>query len=408
MCRSIANGGRRCPCSTDPVKRAAYNARRRELRRARKQGLPDPPLPRVAEVKQMAPMISEHSEYAKRAQVSSQLVGAGNWAPGLTPIVEPSYTKQGFYKTENTGKLTEPVSWASPICDKYSLHGVIDVDELHENSAFDFGFTATASDYAELSGVEDKTLYNETFTEASVIKSSEVTFENIKKHYSYSDESFDKTVDVVNRYTGSHFAVMNEALYKKLPVREVSLITSKGSDSLEEEYAQLDTVISNAPQIPKTVYRGIQGYSPLFEKYGGLIGAWLKEKNVTLGSELSFEGYTSTSVSNSTACSFASIHGKMDSLVFEIKTPEGLNVSSVSKYAWEHEFLLPRNTRYRVVGIGEQEKPRGGTVHLIQMVAVNSKGEILDGTNADGLNPIRWDADGVFRDDPVETIDDFD
>ena len=70
--------------------------------------------------------------------------------------------------------------------------------------------------------------------------------------------------------------------------------------------------------------------------------------------------------------------------------------------------MLPRNTRYRVVGIGEQEKPRGGTVHLIQMVAVNSKGEILDGTNADGLNPIRWDADGVFRDDPVETIDDFD
>lgn len=38
MCRTIESGGRRCPQHTDPVKHAAYNARRRELYAAKKNG----------------------------------------------------------------------------------------------------------------------------------------------------------------------------------------------------------------------------------------------------------------------------------------------------------------------------------------------------------------------------------
>jgi len=50
MCRTIESGGRRCPQHTDPVKHAAYNARRRELYAAKKNGSLDntpkrPPVP---------------------------------------------------------------------------------------------------------------------------------------------------------------------------------------------------------------------------------------------------------------------------------------------------------------------------------------------------------------------------
>lgn len=44
MCVSKANGGRRCPCQSKPGYKEARNARVKELRKARKLGLPAPPL----------------------------------------------------------------------------------------------------------------------------------------------------------------------------------------------------------------------------------------------------------------------------------------------------------------------------------------------------------------------------
>lgn len=67
----------------------------------------------------------------------------------------------------------------------------------------------------------------------------------------------------------------------------------------------------------------------------------------------------------------------------EISTPAGMNVSSVSRIKGEAEVLLPRGARYVVVGRYSTD-----AAVVLQMVAVNSKGELLDGTNDDPPPPL--------------------
>lgn len=73
-------------------------------------------------------------------------------------------------------------------------------------------------------------------------------------------------------------------------------------------------------------------------------------------------------------------------MLFEILTPEGVNVTSVSEYRSELEVLLPRNQTYVVVGhkeiVNDEDYPEYNQ-KVVQLVAINSKGEVLDGTNAD-------------------------
>jgi hypothetical protein len=72
-------------------------------------------------------------------------------------------------------------------------------------------------------------------------------------------------------------------------------------------------------------------------------------------------------------------------ILFEVLTPEGVNVTSVSEYKSECEVLLPRNQTYVVVGhktIIDKYYPEDNK-KVVQLVAINSKGEVLDGTNAD-------------------------
>jgi hypothetical protein len=73
-------------------------------------------------------------------------------------------------------------------------------------------------------------------------------------------------------------------------------------------------------------------------------------------------------------------------MLFEILTPEGVNVTSVSEYRSEREVLLPRNQTYVVVGhkeiVNDEDYPEYNQ-KVVQLVAINSKGEVLDGTNAD-------------------------
>src|SRR5699024_4041978 len=66
-------------------------------------------------------------------------------------------------------------------------------------------------------------------------------------------------------------------------------------------------------------------------------------------------------------------------LVYEILTPEGINITDKSHYTTEHEVVLPRDSKYIVAGV--QKSQNGGA--CVQLVAVNNNGEVLAGTNSD-------------------------
>lgn len=111
----------------------------------------------------------------------------------------------------------------------------------------------------------------------------------------------------------------------------------------------------------------------------GGVDNWINNHG-RLGQTVSFSSYTSTSTCISVASRMSN-----EGILFEILTPEGVNITSVSEYTSEREVLLPRNQTYAVVGhktIVDEYYPECN-VQVVQLVAINSKGEVLDGTNAD-------------------------
>lgn len=136
-----------------------------------------------------------------------------------------------------------------------------------------------------------------------------------------------------------------------------------------------------SPKKQRIVYRGIVNESHIIQSSRD-VDSWIKEHG-QLGQTLTFNSYTSTTASVDRA---RSISGKDSSgMIFEILTPEGINVTSVSEYKDEKEILLPRNQTYVVVGhktIVDEYGPEFNQ-KVVQLVAINSKGEVLDGTNAD-------------------------
>jgi hypothetical protein len=102
---------------------------------------------------------------------------------------------------------------------------------------------------------------------------------------------------------------------------------------------------------------------------------WAK-KGTLVGDHLTFDGYQSASSSYSVASdTYASDRG---SVIFALSTPEGVNISSISSYPEEQEVVLPRKSSYRVVGKYEEERKPGNIVTIVQLVAVNSRKEVLN------------------------------
>lgn len=117
------------------------------------------------------------------------------------------------------------------------------------------------------------------------------------------------------------------------------------------------------------------------------------EENYTLGQEVKFDGYQSTTASPAVGAGYASGHG----ILFEIKTSSGLNASSISHYDMEQEVVLPRDSRYMVVGYHDSAKFKYSengeytgvtTLHVIQLVEITEEGYIRDETNAMPATPI--------------------
>lgn len=384
MCRNLQEGGRRCPCLTDPAKIAERNARRRAnyIPKKTKGGL----LGKIGDLAKTLRKTTEeeHSIFGMKAP-KNQTVFSRTDQGDVSPLGVSSRTCVGYLV--DTGYYSEK-----------QISGLIDYTKLNDKSYEEFGFS-------------DPRLMHIDKADLEVTK-------RISRHelsnLSYSEK---KALQV---YTGDAYGWINSSMFptgktrmfKKDP-KEYEPMLKEGKEVFEDSpyvYApknpeflkEFDGYVTSAmPKAPlqqRLVYRGMSSWHGAFSKSDGT-KATLKEyvdKNFSLGQEVVFDGYQSTSTSVDVAQNYTS-HD--DGLLFEIKTSSGLNVTSVSQFDREQEVILPRGSRYMVVGLHEkvdysakQEdssliKTRRN-ITVVQLVEVTEDGYIADETHYTSAPPL--------------------
>lgn len=321
MCRT---GGRRCPSHTDPIKIAARNARRR-------------------------------AAYANK-EAKGTATGSSSFIPTFN---EKSTWNEDLQITtrEAEGELVDNLYW-----DKTQVTGQISYPDLDEESYMDFGFQ-------ELSPFEDNTL-----TSSDYITDSKKVKELSKQELSHLTK---EEKEAVHLFSTDEFLRINADLYGM--ELDESLREPDYDYDLPTVLKSMDTIFNKTPGIQRTVYRGMGLRHMLFEQNGG--ESYIDPNdymydNYTLGSEVVFDGYQSSSTDPEVGLSFAGNQG----LLFRVKTSSGLNITSISEYDSEKEVLLPKQARYMVVGVHDSipvNTEKGEEiVNVIDLVEINDDGYV--------------------------------
>lgn len=164
----------------------------------------------------------------------------------------------------------------------------------------------------------------------------------------------------IDFYTGSDYRRFQRVLFRRVEP------TSSEREVYQEVMKNLDAAIDKATREDKIVYRGMTGTATILEPdfeameedfdafmdadwdhddfdedpfedgYDTKLNEYVEEK-LRVGKTVEFEGYQSTTLSPFVASDYAT-----GGILFEIKTPEGLNVMSESNFQNEEEVILPR------------------------------------------------------------------
>jgi len=378
MCRSTIDGGRRCPSHTDPVLIANRNARRRaKYAQSPKKGTPHIP----TTVKHGASTLtSEHPLYNKfKAPKGKALYEAAG---------EEKVNSLGISTTNYRGYLVD-----SGYIDATQVSGQINYNKLTEESYKEFGFQEpgetrkgglTLDELKQLSGAE---------LEAA----------------SHGEQS------ALSLYTTSAYNWINGALYAKTPnLRSLGAYEQSNKiyfpeegygpysepvpECLKQVAEKMDSALLKNAGDQKTVYRGMKFWHEAFDSAlpeDETVAAYVKQ-NYSLGQEVVFDGYQSASYSPAMGGSYAGENG----LIFEIKTSSGLNVSKISNYDLEREAILPRNSRYMIVGIHNKvdyehtdvdksiQNPTRYNSTVVQMIEITEDGYVKTGSNKSTPPPL--------------------
>lgn len=384
MCRSIAHGGRRCPGYHDPLRRAAYNAKRRAkyaFEKEKKAAAQSTPGIALSEEKTDAPIKVKKTTVKKVETVVEDLKKSEE----LKPVVEETVVEPVAEEkvVEPVAEVKKPVSKrrrgtmkALGLAKKKVnnalsrigylnsdvVTGTLNYDEIDENTHKKLGFSG------------HDIFYKDIHPDFNYKKILEVSGKEVKPLDKEEKNS-------LTFFTSNDYAWFNSVLYKNMAPNDKSLYSNKTSEGIKRIVSHMDAALAKAPKKQRTVYRGVNGGSQLFA--GTTVHDWV-DKNMVVGKDVIFDGYQSSSPNLQSANSYKGSYG--GGLLYEIITPEGINVSEISMYPGEQEVILPRDARYAVVGVQKKDND----VAIVQLIAVNSKGEILDGTNADPPKDISY------------------
>lgn len=267
-----------------------------------------------------------------------------------------------------------------------TISGRIDPDLLDENSWKNFGFFSqddwNNSDFLCQEDDDIDTYEKWSNKEISVLSPGEQMCCKV-----FTSPAYEEYADIIygNSLPDSHsfenYRDGDDAFNDPEYYYNELLMNTSSRDAVLQVTKNIDSAMKKTPKKQRVVYRGIVNESHIIQSSGD-VDKWIKEHG-QLGQTLTFGSYTSTTASVDRA---RSISGKDSSgMIFEILTPEGINVTSISEYKDEKEILLPRNQTYVVVGhktIIDEYGPEF-IQKVVQLVAINSKGEVLDGTNSD-------------------------
>lgn len=378
MCRPSAFGGRRCPSHANPVAIANRNARRRAQYAARVHGTQPVTLitldTRDAVAMPMPvpvlPDLMEHKLY--------QSTYAGYKGLDLYKKTEKvkADKKLNVSITEAEGELVK-----AHYMNKKQISGVINYGELTDDSHKTLGFTGLKP------GKNNRFTSMHTESGASMLSKAEM-----------SDLSVEEKA-ALRFFTSQEYRWVNEALYtgEGLSSNEAATAhkpyfvgnqldeqayhgtgpSGKNAAMLQELTGYLDSALAKGPKQQRRVYRGMSRTNKAFggDHKGNNIKEWV-DQNISLGQEMVFDGYQSTSLDGDVAVGYADTNG----LVYEIVTSSGVNVTSVSEYTREKEVVLPRGARYMVVGVHDNVH-MGHAYHMtvVQLIEIDESGAVADG-----------------------------
>ncbi len=296
--------------------------------------------------------------------------------------------------------------------DRYEITGHINPEELDENSWMKFGFYNPQSD--KHINHDNELLH----------KLSEAELSNLNENERAA----------LRLFTSSSYSWINSALYNedrdrphyRLPLKDDSdknttVFTTDALNpnktfsnsevprtisALKELTTEIDSALDSGPNKQRILYRGMSQRLEMFKNYwnedndpyGEQIINNFVDNNIQLGSTLSFSGYQSSSQNSDVGLNYAKENG----LLYEIRTSRGLNITASSQYESEAETLLPRNSKYIVVGIhknvkrsmewktnkGYSKKGTPKVITVIQMVEVDDNNEIVSGKNIPKIKPL--------------------
>lgn len=320
-----------------------------------------------------------------------------------------SKTPSGIETRERKGELVD-----KGYVSQYAVRGKIDLNTLNENSYKDFGFkdVSEQSDRIKLerakivnSSLVSRGSQQEMKNMDNVDKSALAFFSS--NNYGWfngyimnpetintlpsgndDDEPFiagEAGKDIIENYAGLGADRVKHKQYDTSGAHKERITQKMVADSAQK----IDTALEHSPKEQRILYRGIWNRSPLFNNYESVKD--YVDENLSLGSEIQFNGYQSSSMSSSVGHMYSDRNGVEGGMVYEILTPEGVNMTSVSQHTREDEVLLPRNQRYVVVGRNTvshvNQRKKTVDTEIVQIVAVNKEGEVLDGTNSDPIEP---------------------
>jgi hypothetical protein len=389
MCRSTIDGGRRCPSHTDPALISNRNARRRE-KYAKSH----------SKVKSLNSEVGESSLHSvASSSFEHSLFSYKQFGYDIATETKPIYQKVNA-GSENAFGLTTS-EYEGLLVDKGYIakkqnSGLLNYTKLDENSYREFGFKEPSiSRYSQIQ-----------FGDLTEMSKAEL------KNHSFAEKKALRT------FTSNDYAWINSSLYGKTGLKEESakeeanyvpqygddldnadhLITDpedRTPSRFKEIVSALDRALDKGPKQQRILYRGMSGYHNAWGTPEGL--KQYVEKNYGIGKEFKFDGYQSTTYSPMQALGSASGGG----VIFEISTPSGVNVTSVSKYSTEEEAILSRDARYMIVGLhqnvtysaqaSEDSKypDKRYDMTVVQMVEITDDGYVKDETNFTPPAPLK-------------------
>lgn len=273
--------------------------------------------------------------------------------------VKKSVTKNGVSFTEYT--KPEFTDGRKGCVSLVKATGNIGNYKFTENSFYDFGFnTPEITD-------KDTTMWQYDKDRTFNIELSEKSIEKLKN----------PEKNALTWYTGSSYRDFNRTIFKRQGISKEDAAYNRYRSKMRN----LDSAIAKAPKIDKIVYRAVRSSASIFknealgEDINERVQTYVKD-NYQVGKRVSFKGYQSTSATRTTAYNWLGTN--KSGVIYEIKTPEGIAIRNISSISEENEVLLPRESEYVVVGV---HKDKRGT-NIVQMVAINENGDLLDGTNS--------------------------